>query len=448
MERKQSLPSGGVDPARGPLIIVASSGTGGDMQPFIALARGLRERGHRVLLLAPALQEEAARAAGLPYWLFGSIEREQAALDNPDLWHEHKSWGVLWESLVPDLDALRERVRALPADEDCVVLCHPVLVPMAALARAARPDLRIVAAYLAPSNLCSSHDLLSLGSLRIPGWLPPAVTGLLWRWLHRWFNAQTLPGLNAARAQRGLAAEPHFFEHMLRAPNASVALFPDWFAAVQPDWPRPCAQGDFMLPAAAGAGLSAELEAFLAAGDAPIVFTPGTGHRHAAAFFDAALLALRRLGRRGIFVTPHAAQLPPALPDSVLWQAHAPFAALLPRVAALAHHGGVSTTADAMRAGIPQLIVPFAYDQFDNGLRAKRLGVAEVLLARRLSGARMHERLRRLLAAPSVRQSCRELAARMAGAEPARSLDCVERALLGPVSNGTENAGARPALVW
>ena len=235
---------------------------------------------------------------------------------------------------------------------------------------------------------------------------------------------------------------------MLRAPNASVALFPDWFAAVQPDWPRPCAQGDFMLPAATGPGLSVELEAFLAAGDAPIVFTPGTGHRHAAAFFDAALLALRRLGRRGIFVTPHAAQLPPALPDSVLWQAHAPFAALLPRVAALAHHGGVSTTADAMRAGIPQLIVPFAYDQFDNGLRAKRLGVAEVLLARRLSGARMHERLRRLLAAPSVRQSCRELAARMAGAEPARSLDCVERALLGPVSNGTENAGARPALVW
>ena len=154
---------------------------------------------------------------------------------------------------------------------------------------AARPDLRIVAAYLAPSNLCSSHDLLSLGSLRIPGWPPPAVTGLLWRWLHRWFNAQTLPGLNAARAQRGLAAEPHFFEHMLRAPNASVALFPDWFAAVQPDWPRPCAQGDFMLPAAAGAGLSAELEAFLAAGDAPIVFTPGTGHRHAAVFFDAAL---------------------------------------------------------------------------------------------------------------------------------------------------------------
>ncbi|MDH0343382.1 glycosyltransferase [Chromobacterium haemolyticum] len=448
MERELSLSHAGADPARGPLIIVASSGTGGDMQPFVTLARGLSERGHRVRMLAPALQEEAARAAGLPYWLFGSIEREQAALDNPDLWHERKSWGVLWGSLVPDLDALRERVRDLPADEDCVVLCHPVLVPMAALARATRPNLRIVTAYLAPSNLCSRHDLLTLGSLRIPGWLPPAGAGLLWWALHRWFNAQTLPGLNAARAKRGLPAEPHFFEHMLRAPNASVGLFPRWFAALQPDWPRPFFEGDFLLPAAQqGAGLSAELEAFLAAGDAPIVFTPGTGHRHAAAFFGTALRALRQLGRRGIFITPYEAQLPPALPASVLWQAHAPFAALLPRVAALTHHGGVSTMADAMRAGIPQLIVPYAYDQFDNGQRAKRLGVAEVLLAQRVSARRMERVLARLLSGPGADRACRELAARMAAeAEPTRALDCVEEALLGKPGRAAEKTGARPAL--
>lgn len=449
MERELSLSNAGADPARGPLIIVASSGTGGDMQPFVALARGLSERGRRVRMLAPALQEEAVRAAGLPYWLFGSVEREQAALDNPDLWHERKSWGVLWDSLAPDLDALRERVRDLPADEDCVVLCHPVLVPMAALARAARPDLRIVTAYLAPSNLCSRHDLLTLGSLRIPGWLPPAGAGLLWWALHHWFNAQTLPSLNAARAQRGLPAEPHFFEHMLRAPNASIGLFPRWFAALQPDWPRPFFEGDFLLPAAQrGAGLSAELEAFLAAGDAPVVFTPGTGHRHAAAFFDAALRALRRLGRRGIFVTPHAAQLPPALPADVLWQAHAPFAALLPRAAALTHHGGVSTMADAMRAGIPQLIVPYAYDQFDNGQRAKRLGVAEVLHAQRVSAGRMERLLARLLAEPGPGPACRELALRMAaGAEATRALlDGVEEALLGRAARGAESASATPAL--
>ncbi|MBN3002859.1 glycosyltransferase [Chromobacterium alkanivorans] len=441
-------PQAGADQPREALIIVASSGTGGDMQPFIALARGLAARGRRVLLLAPELQEEMARAAGLPYRLFGEREQEQAVLDNPDLWHERKGWGVLWDGLIPQLDAIRQAVQALPEDEDCMVLCHPILVPMAALARAARPDLRIVTAYLAPSNLCSRYDLLTMGSLRIPGWLPPAGAGLLWRLLHRWFNGLTLPGLNAARAQCGLPPAPHFFEHMLKTPNASVSLFPRWFAAMQPDWPRPFFEGGFLPPAApAGPGLCAELETFLAVGDAPIVFTPGTGHRHAAAFFDAALRALRRLGRRGVFVTPHAAQLPPALPDSVLWQAHAPFTALLPRAAALVHHGGVSTMADAMRAGIPQLIVPYGYDQFDNGQRAKRLGVAEVLPAERVSARRMERVLARLLSGPGAGRACRELAARMAAeAEPTRALDCVEEALLGKPGRAAEKSGARPAL--
>ncbi|MGR2663627.1 glycosyltransferase [Chromobacterium haemolyticum] len=435
----QEPPHAGADSTRGPLIIVASSGTGGDMQPFIALARGLSARGHRALLLAPALQEEAVRAAGLPYRLFSSREQGQAVLDNPDLWHERKGWDVIWNGLIPDLGALCELAQDLPDAEDCVVLCHPLLVPMAALARAARPELRIVTAYLAPSNLCSRHDLRTMGSLRIPRCLPPAGVGLLWRALHRWFNARTLPGLNAARAQRGLPAEPHFFEHVLRAPNASVSLFPRWFAAMQPDWPRPFSQGDFVLPAAAeGPGLSRELEAFLAAGDPPIVFTPGTGHRHAAAYFAAALQTLKRMGRRGLFITSHAAQLPPALPESVLWQAQAPFAALLPRAAALAHHGGVSTMADAMRAGIPQLIVPYAYDQFDNGQRAKSLGVAEVLPARRVSAGRMERLLGRLLAEPGVGRACRELALRMAVKEGAtRALDEVEKALLGQASHST-----------
>ena len=204
--------------------------------------------------------------------------------------------------------------------------------------------------------------------------------------------------------------------------------------------------GRFHVAGGGGAGLSAELEAFLAAGDAPIVFTPGTGHRHAAAFFDAALLACGGWGGAGSSLrrTRRSCR---RLCRTLCCGRRTRLSPLLPRVAALAHHGGVSTTADAMRAGIPQLIVPFAYDQFDNGLRAKRLGVAEALLARRLSGARMHERLRRLLAAPA----CASPAASWSPGWPGRSRRVrwiVERALLGPVSNGTENASARPALVW
>lgn len=399
------------------------------MQPFITLAQGLRERGHRVRMLVPGFQEASVQATGLAYETFGTPEQGQSLLNNPDLWDEQKGWGVIWSGLVPQLGALHDMVQRLPADEPCVVLSHPILVPMAALARAVRPDLRIVAAYLAPSNLCSSHDLLTTGSLRIPAWVPLWWRRSLWHLIHKiWIDPVTLPSLNAARLQYRQPRLPHFFEHMLKAPNASVGLFPDWFASVQPDWPQPFVAGDFWPAAAdatAPAALSAELERFLSAGDPPIVFTPGTGHRHAARYFSAALDALQRLGRRGLFITPHAAQLPDwpgrsdrpdrhnHLPADVMWQAQVPFTVLLPRIAAVVHHGGIGTMAEAFRAGVPQLIVPFAYDQFDNALRARRLGVAGVVLARRLSARRMHRQLDRLLASQDVGQACDEVARKM-----------------------------------
>ena len=413
--------------ATAPLVIVASSGTGGDMQPFIALAQGLQQRGRRVLLLVPGWQEAAAQASRLPYHTFGSAAEGQAMLGDPGLWDERKGWGVIWKGLVPHLGAVRGVVQGLPDGEDCVVLCHPILVPMAALARSIRPGLRIVAAYLAPSNVCSSHDLLTTGSLRIPAWMPLAWRQALWRLI----DPVMLPGLNAARAQHGLPREPQFFGHMLAAPDASLGLFPAWFAAPQADWPPHFVQAGFTgAVVERQAALAPALERFLGEGAPPIVFTPGTGHQHARRYFSIALDVLQRLGRRGLFMTPHAAQVPQHLPASVLWQAHAPFAALLPRVAAVVHHGGIGTSADAFRAGIPQLIVPFAYDQFDNGWRVKRLGVGDVLLAKRLSVGRMRRQLARLLAAPEVALACGDMARRMGqGVEPAHLLDQVEAAL-------------------
>lgn len=406
---------GALNRTQNPLVIIATTGTGGDILPFIALGQGLKDRGHRVLMLVPSFHEAIVLAAGVPYQTFGTIDEYRAALNNPDLWDERKGWSVIWSGLLPYLGVVRQLVEKLPAAESCVVLSHPILVPAAAMARSVRPDLRIVSAYLAPSNLCSSHDMLAAGSLRIPDWIPISWKQALWRLIHKgWIDPVTLPSLNAARGQIGLPAVPHFFEHMLTAPSASLGLFPSWYAAAQPDWPQSFSEGDFVNVAAKSqAALPAELEQFLSVGDPPIVFTPGTGHQHAARYFSTALKALKQLGRRGLFVTPHAAQLPDPLPPSIMWLAHAPFASLLPRVAAVMHHGGIGTIAEAFRAGTPQLIVPFAYDQFDNGLRAKRLGVADVLLAKRLSVGRMQKQLAHLLVSRDVLQACSSMAQKM-----------------------------------
>ncbi|PIG09513.1 glycosyltransferase [Comamonas sp. 26] len=433
-----TLPHGALNQAPDPLIVVATSGTGGDILPFITLGQGLMERGHRVLMLVPKFHESVVLGAGLPYRTFGTHGEWQVLLNDPDLWDERKCWGVIWRGLVPHLGALRQFLQQFPANDSCVVLSHPILIPMVALARSVRPDLHIVACHLAPSNLCSSHDMLAAGSLCIPGWIPISWRQALWKLVHKgWIDPVTLPSLNAARGQIGLPPVPHFFEHILTAPSASLGLFPNWYASVQPDWPESFSEGEFVGTAAQSkAVLSPELEEFLSSGASPIVFTPGTGHQHAARYFNTALKTLKRLGRRGLFVTPHAAQLPDSLPSSVMWQAHVPFASLLPRAAVVVHHGGIGTTADAFRAGTPQLIVPFAYDQFDNGLRAKRLGVANVLLAKRLSVRRMQTRLAHLLVCHDVAQACCTIEQKMDQKhEFPRLLDRVEAALFGAVAS-------------
>ena len=93
-----------------------------------------------------------------------------------------------------------------------------------------------------------------------------------------------------------------------------------------------------------------------------------------------------------------------------------PFSLLLPRAAALVHHGGVGTCAQGLACGLPQVVMPMAYDQLDNGLRLKRLGVGEVVRQRQFKPERVAATVDRLLRSAQVRENARALAARCDGA--------------------------------
>ncbi|HEX5687553.1 MAG TPA: glycosyltransferase [Ideonella sp.] len=413
------------------LVLLLTFGTVGDLQPFLTLAAALRDRGHRTLLVIPRIHEQLVRDTGLAYVPFGTREQAQAVLDDPELWNERKGFGVVWRGLLPSLDVICELLISHAQAQPCIVLSHPFLVPVAALARERQPDLHVVGTYLAPSNLRTIHDPLTIGSLHIPGWVPLSIRRTLWRAVDRFFiDPDLLPGLNASRAAQGLKPVTNFIQHMQAASDASVGLFPAWFANRQPDWPPEFVQGHFPLRhASPPPPLPADLEAFLAAGDPPIAFTPGTGHKHAASYFSNALNALRALGRRGLFITTYPEQVPNPLPPEVRWQSHAPFESLLPRLAMLVHHGGIGTTAEALRAGIPQLILPFAFDQFDNGRRVERLGAGKVMPAARANARRLRQQIARLLggaAAPgrTVRPACPDVDQGLA-----QLVDSVERAM-------------------
>lgn len=390
--------------------ILATIGSAGDLFPFLWMGRALRERGHRVDFLGPEQHALYVDAAGLT---FHGLPADPAVLDHPDLWHPTRGLAVVWEATRPAMAQLPDLVEALDTDRNCVLLVHPLALPEADLCRHTRPGLKIAAAYLAPSNLPTVHDPLLLGPWPVPTWVPHGVRRWLWRTLAaRFIDPVALPGLNAGRVRHGLAPVSSLIEHIRTIPDLSLALFPDWFAAPPPDWPQALHQAGFPLydpdPDAAP---SAELRAFLDAGAPPVVFTPGTGNRQARSYFEAAVQATTELGLRAVFLTPHREQLPTSLPSNICWQEYVPLKALLPHVAALVHHGGIGTTAEALRAGTPQLVVPLAHDQFDNAARVAALGAGAAIHATRVTPFRLARSLESVVDQQLIAHRCVQIAA-------------------------------------
>jgi UDP:flavonoid glycosyltransferase YjiC (YdhE family) len=135
---------------------------------------------------------------------------------------------------------------------------------------------------------------------------------------------------------------------------------------------------------------------------------------HAAEFFRTAVAACDALGARGLLLTKYPDVIPASLPPTVRHCSFAPFRQLLPRCGAIVHHGGIGTTAAALEAGCPQLVLPLAWDQPDNAARITELGAGLALGSRRRSSRHMSDALARLMT-PEVGDRCRAIASRANG---------------------------------
>jgi rhamnosyltransferase subunit B len=396
------------------------------------IASALQALGRKVTFITHSYYENVVHSAGLPFVGIGTDEEFLRVLRNPDIWDPKKGFSALFANYSDGLKQVLEAIRSVSAQAPQVVIAHPFAVPGAVIARERGFVKSVVAAYLAPSNLRTCHDPLNIGPTSVPRWVPMSWRRALWRFVEKgWIDPVAVAQLNAVRIPLGLSTVHSFLTHITEAPDLSLTLFPFWFAPVVPDWPCPLIEGNFQLfEAATHDGFTEDLSAFLAAGERPLVFTPGTGNLHAAEFFACALAAINRLGRRAIFLTKERAQIPVSLPESVLWQPYVPLFALLPHAAVLVHHGGIGTTAEALRSGTPQLIAPFAWDQFDNGARIALLGVGMVIPAKRLRPRKLARSLQNLYTSETIRAQCLLLASRFIPAhDPSALCREVERLL-------------------
>jgi UDP:flavonoid glycosyltransferase YjiC (YdhE family) len=305
-----------------------------------------------------------------------------------------------------------EALAALARQPDSVLVTNPgVLAARLVQERLGTPTASLL---LQPGLLPSSARPPEMpGGLTIPAWLPGPLRSLYWLGVDAAGYALITRSLNRVRAGLGLPPVRRVFRWWL-SPDLVIGLFPDWYAAPPPDWPPQMRLAGFGRFDGARGELPEDVRTFCEAGPPPVAFTLGTGMRHAAGFFRTAVAVCEALGARGLLLTKYPDVVPARLPPGVRHCAFAPFRRLLPRCGAVVHHGGVGTTAAALQAGCPQLVLPMAWDQPDNAARVATLGVGLTLGPRRRGSGHLSRALARLLS-PEVRARCRAVADRAAG---------------------------------
>ncbi|MCC7052798.1 MAG: glycosyltransferase family 1 protein [Gemmatimonadaceae bacterium] len=372
-------------------LVIVTSGSRGDVQPYLALAVRATAAGHRVTLATHAMFESMVQARGIA---FRPLHGDPVAmLANPGAraWLATGSMGGLWQfarEFGRDFGALFEGLlhdlALVTADAD-VVLYSAVCMAAAQLHEIRGTT--VMAGFLQP--LTPTREFPAAGlTYRAPEstWdrrrnrLSHAVgEQLLWqparravnRWRQRTLSAPPVSLAGPFAAQRS-ASYPVCYAY-----SPSVLPQPaDW-----PEWIAPTGWWFLDEPAYTP---PAALAAFLAAGDAPVCvgfgsMSPQDGERLARTVLE----ACERAECRVVLLEGWGSVGGLAIPSWAHVQREVPHAWLVPRCAAVVHHGGAGTTGAGVRSGVPSLVVPLGFDQQFWGSRLHALGVSPPPIKRR-----------------------------------------------------------------
>jgi rhamnosyltransferase subunit B len=404
--------------------ILVSVGTDGDIFPYVGLGRELQARGHRVTLVASEHYLALAEAHGFGFRALISQQENEALLGNPDFWHPLKTaklsadWGV---RLVP---RQYELLLELVADQQAVLIANPgVFAARMVHEKLGRP---LATLMLQPGLIPSVLAPPVMPMCNLPGWPKPFVR-LFWRALDALGDRLVSRRLNPLRASLGLRPIRRVFRNWL-SEQLVIGMFPEWYGPPQADWPKAIRLVGFpQFDGGQHTEIPAEVRQFCEAGPPPVAVTFGTEMMHGAELFRSLLEVSSRLGTRCLLLTRHRSQLPAELPPSAFACRFAPFQKLFPLCSAVVHHGGIGTTARALAAGLPQLVLPICFDQMDNAARVQRVGAGESVRFKQSRPSAVEAALKRVLL-PEAKTRCKSVRRRFESVpEPlAAAADLVE----------------------
>jgi UDP:flavonoid glycosyltransferase YjiC (YdhE family) len=381
--------------------LFATMGSLGDLHPYIAIARALVERGHRGVIASAAEYRVPVQNAG--------VEFARVRPDHADFVDYRAAVARIFDSRRGAERLIREMVMPslrlayddlLEASQGTnLLVSHPLTFTLQLVAE--RRHLPWVATALAPLSFMSSFDppvIAPVPWLRKLRWFGPKPYALLFGLLKRIASNWEAP-LRQFRKDLGLPPlmKPALFEGQF-SPRLNLALFDSQLARPQPDWPEHtvvCGSPVFEGTTQNDSQVT-DLNRFLAAGEAPIVFGLGSSAVWVAgSFWEHAMAAARELGRRAILITGPTS--PKLLSEGIKAFSYLPYSKVFPAASVVVHQGGTGTLAQALRAGRPQLILPLAFDQPDNANRATALGLARAIPFWKAKSQRLVTELKQLL---------------------------------------------------
>lgn len=371
----------------------------------MALALELRQRGHHPVIATSELYREKMLASGfefVPVRPHIPPPQEQDPEMMEKVMHPRSgSWFLLNEMLFPHTrDGYCDLLAAVK--EADLLVTHPISFAGPLVAQ--KTGIPWVSTVLAPASLFSAYD-----PPRPPFWEWMRHLNLLGpRFMTMFLNhAKKAYKKNESyerlRQELGLPDRGHPLFEGAHSPYLVLALFSEIFAQPQPDWPpQTRATGFAFYDGRNELKMPGELLEFLDNGTPPLVFTLGTSAVWVARdFYQESIAAARKLGRRAVLlIGDERNRIAQPLPPEIIAVDYAPFESLLPRGSVMIHHGGVGTTSQGLRAGIPTLIVPFAFDQPDNAAHAERLGTSRTLHRRKYKRENVAQELDKLLNNP------------------------------------------------
>lgn len=380
-------------------IVLAAFGSLGDMHPVIALGIELRNRGHEVIFAAMEFYREKIEMLGFELRpIRPNLDPNDKKLARELMDLKKGSETLLKQIILPNLRPMYEDLTKAVADAEMLISTEVVF---AAASVAEKTGIKWATTTLAPGTFLSAYDPFVpptapwLKNLRFLGsTFHKIMYGVVEKMIDSWFEEYRV-----FRRELGLSDEKNpLFEG--KSDLLNLAMFSKVIGTPQPDWHPATVQTGFCFYDGQNdlGNMPEKLGEFLENGEPPLVFTLGSAAvMDARDFYVESIKAAQILERRAVMLYGIFNESPPGLNENIVGFDYAPYSQIFPKAACVIHQGGIGTTSQVLRAGVPMLVMPYSHDQPDNAARCERIGVARSISRDGYTGAKAAREIKHLL---------------------------------------------------